>query len=147
MDEDDIFKPGKTYRVDVLVYPPEDNKFADPLTAKVDGNDANVISNTAAYVIFNHTFDATPSVGFSVVYDNSSSQLGIGGKIVLDTALMSSQSASFKAALDAGKVTYQWYKNGEAIDGATESVYNLTAEDADGRFYVRFQKNKQRENR
>ena len=136
MDEDDIFKPGKTYRVDVLVYPPEDNKFADPLTAKVGGNDANVISNTAAYVIFNYTFDAIPSVGFGVVYDNGSSQLGIGGKIVLDTALMSSQSASFKSALDAGKVTYQWYKNGEAIDGATESVYNLTAEDADGRFYV-----------
>ena len=136
MDEDDIFKPGKTYRVDILVYPPEDNKFADPLTAKVDGNDANVLSNTPAYVIFNYTFDAIPSVGFSVVYDNGSSQLGIGGKIVLDTALMSSQSASFKAALDAGKVTYQWYKNGEAIDGATESVYNLTAEDADGRFYV-----------
>ncbi len=136
MDEDDIFKPGKTYRADVLVYPPEDNKFADPLTAKVDGNDANVISNTAAYVIFNYTFDAISSVGFSVVYYNGSSQLGIGGKIVLDTALMSSQSASFKSALDAGEVTYQWYKNGEAIDGATESVYNLTAEDVDGRFYV-----------
>ena len=136
MDEDDIFKPGKTYRVDVLVYPPEDNKFADSVTAKVDGNDANVLSNTDAYVIFNYTFDTIPSVGFGVVYDNGSSQLGIGGKIVLDTALMSSQSASFKSALDAGKVTYQWYKNGEAIDGATESVYNLTAEDADGRFYV-----------
>ena len=136
MDEDDFFKPGKTYRVDILVYPPEDNKFADPITAKVNGNDANVLSNTAAYVIFNYTLDAIPSVGFDVVYDNSGSQLGIGGKIVLDTALMSSQSASFKSALDAGKVTYQWYKNGEAIDGATESVYNLTAEDADGRFYV-----------
>ena len=136
MEEDDIFKPGKAYRADVLVYPPEDNKFADPVTAKVGGNDANVISNTAAYVIFNYTFDTIPSVAFSVVYDNGGSQLGVGGKIVLDTALMGTQSASFNAALDAGKVTYQWYKNGEAIDGATESVYNLTAEDADGRFYV-----------
>ena len=54
----------------------------------------------------------------------------------LDTELMCSQNAEFKTAFDAGNVTYQWYKNGEVIEGATDAVYNFTADDVGCRFFV-----------
>ena len=135
MGEDDIFKAGKTYTLKILVYPPNEHKFDNSVTATVNGNSATVNGNTQ-YVYIDYTFTATPSAGFSIVYDINNSQLGVGGKLVLDTALMATQSAEFKAALDADKVTYQWYRNGEAVEGATNAVYNFTAQDAEGRFYV-----------
>ena len=134
MDEDDLFKPGKTYEVIMLLYPPDECRFDDTVTGTVNGENATVSANSQ-YAYLYYTFDMLPSVGFSIVYDYNS-RLGIGGEIMLDTALMADQSAEFKAALDAGQVTYQWYKNGEAIEDATEPIYYLTAEDADGRFYV-----------
>lgn len=130
-----VFRAGKAYTVKMLVYPPEENKFGDTVTATVNGKNATVNANSQ-YAYIEYTFEATPSVGFSIVYDSDDSQLGVGGKIVLDTELMASQSAEFKAALDAGQVTYQWYRNGETVEGATESVYNFTAEDVAGIFYV-----------
>ena len=135
MDKDDIFKAGKAYDFKILIYPPEDNKFTDNITATVNGG-VGTASSQPQFGYVEYTFEATESVGFSVVYDGNSSRLGVGGEIKLDTTLMASQSAFLKSALDAGKVTYQWYKNGEAIEGATDAVYNLTAEDAQGRFYV-----------
>lgn len=35
--------------------------------------------------------------------------------------------------LNSAKFTYQWYKDGEAIDGATESTYEVTES---GSYYV-----------
>lgn len=134
MDEDDIFKAGKTYSLKMLIYPPDECLFADSVTATVDGK-SETVSAQEQYAYVDYTFEATESVGFSIVYAGES-RLGVGGEILLDTALMASQSASFKSALDADKVTYQWYRNGEVIEGATQAVYNLTAEDAGGRFYV-----------
>ncbi len=130
-----VFRAGKSYTVNMLVYPPEGNKFSDTVTATVNGKSATVNANSQ-YAYIEYTFEATPSVGFSIVYDTNNSQLGVGGNLLLDTALMASQSAEFKSALDAGKVTYQWYRNGEAIEGATDAVYNFTAEDVAGIFYV-----------
>ena len=134
MDEYDIFKAGKTYTLKLLVYPPEDHVFNDTVTATVNGKSA-IVSANSQYAYVDYTFEATESVGFSIVYDGSS-RLGVGGEIKLDTALMASQSASFNTALAAGKVSYQWYRNGEKIEGATEPIYNFTAEDAQGRFYA-----------
>ena len=130
-----VFRAGKSYTVKMLVYPPEGNKFSDTVSATVNGKNATV-SATSQYAYIEYTFEATPSVGFAVVYDVGASQLGAGGKIVLDTTLMASQSAEFKSALDAGQVTYQWYRNGVAIEGATNSVYNFTADDVAGIFYA-----------
>ena len=50
--------------------------------------------------------------------------------------LMGQQSAQFKTAYEAGTVTYQWYKDGEAIEGETDPVYNFKAEDVGSGFYV-----------
>ena len=130
-----VFRAGKSHSVKILVYPPEGNKFGDTVTATVNGKNATVTA-TSQYAYIDYTFEATPSVGFSIVYDTNNSQLGVGGNLLLDTALMADQSAEFKSALDAGKVTYQWYRNGEAIEGATDAVYNFTAEDVAGIFYV-----------
>ena len=135
MKEDDIFKPGRSYSLTILVYPPQEYKFDNSATATVNGNNA-IVNAQEQYAYIDYTFNTLPDVGFSVVYDVSNSQLGIGGKVVLDTALMASQSAEFQSALDADQVTYQWYKNGEKIDGATSSVYNFTAEDVESRFFV-----------
>ena len=135
MGDYDVFKAGKTYTVKLLVYPPEEHKFDNTISATVNGKNATASANPQ-YAYIDYTFEPTPSAGFAIVYDIDDSELGIGGKIVLDTALMASQSAEFKTALDAGKVTYQWYRNGEAIEGANEATYNFTAEDAANLFYV-----------
>ena len=135
MEESDIFKPGKTYELKILVYPPDEHKFGDSVTATVNGKQATVKSDSG-YAIIDYTFDALAGNPFPVIYNTSTAKLGIGGLLELDTALMSSQSAEFKTAFDAGTVTYQWYKDGEAIEGATDPVYNFTAEDNGSRFYV-----------
>ena len=135
MDETDIFVPGKTYSILALVYPPEGSKFADSLTAIVNGENINV-SASSAYAYVNYTVVTFEANSFSVVYNTSTAQLGIGGFIELDTALMASQSQTFKTAHEAGTVAYQWYKNGEAIEGATDVAYYFTAEDVDSIFYV-----------
>ena len=131
----DIFKSGKAYSITVLVYPPEGQIIDENMTATVNGKTATVIASPQ-YALIEYTFEATSYAGFPVIYDTAGSQLGIGGKILLDTALMAEQSAEFAAALNADQVTYQWYRNGEAVDGACASVYDLTVEDADCRFYA-----------
>ncbi len=135
MEENDIFKPGKTYEVKILVYPPDEHKFGDTVTATVNGTQATVNSDSG-YAIINYTFDALAGNPFPVIYNTSTAKLGIGGLLELDTALMSSQSNEFKTAFDAGTVIYQWYKDGEAIEGATDPVYHFKAEDKGSHFYV-----------
>ena len=135
MEENNVFKPGKTYEVKMLVYPSDEYKFADTVTANVNGKNATV-NSYSSYAIIDYTFDALAGNPFPVVYNNSTAKLGIGGLLELDTALMSSQNNEFKTAFDAGTVTYQWYKDGEAIEGATSAVYNFTAEDNGSIFYI-----------
>ncbi len=130
-----VFKAGKSYSIKMLVYPPEGNKFGDTVSATVNGKNATVSANSQ-YAYIDYTFEATPSAGFAIVYDINNSQLGVGGKIILNTQLMASQSAEFNTALEAGKVTYQWYRNGEAIEGATNFTYDFKAEDIACIFYV-----------
>ena len=135
LDKKDIFRPGQAYELKLLVYPPEDYKFADNLTATVNGKNATV-NSYSGYAIIDYTFDALEGNPFPVIYNTSTAKLGIGGLLELDTALMSAQNSEFKAAFDAGTVTYQWYKDGEPIEGATSSAYNFTAEDSESNFYV-----------
>ena len=135
MEENDIFKPGKAYEMKILVYPPDEHKFGDTVTATVNGNQATVTSDSG-YAKIGYKFNALPENPFPVVYNTNTAQLGIGGLLELETTLMSSQSAEFKTAFEAGTVTYQWYKDGEAIEGATGPVYNFKAEDKGSRFFV-----------
>ena len=135
MEENDVFKPGKAYELKILVYPPDEHKFGDTVTATVNGKQATVNSD-AGYALINYTFDALAGNPFPVIYNTSTAKLGIGGLLELDTELMCSQNAEFKTAFDAGNVTYQWYKNGEVIEGATDAVYNFTADDVGCRFFV-----------
>ncbi|MBR2349911.1 MAG: hypothetical protein IKA77_04740, partial [Clostridia bacterium] len=135
MEENDIFKPGKAYEFKILVYPPDEHKFGDTVTATVNGKQATVNAD-AGYAVINYTFDALAGNPFPVIYNTSTAKLGIGGLLELDTALMSSQSNEFKTAFDAGTVTYQWYKDGEIIEGATDAVYNFTADDVGCKFFV-----------
>ncbi len=135
MKENDIFKPGKSYEAKIFVYPPDEHKFADTVTATVNGKQATVNSG-AGYAIIAYKFDALAGNPFPVIYNTSTAKLGIGGLLELDTALMCSQNAEFKTAFDAGTVTYRWYKDGEAIEGATDAVYHFTADDVGGSFCV-----------
>ena len=135
MEENDIFKPGKAYEMKILVYPPDEHKFGDTVTATVNGTQATVNSDSG-YAKIGYKFNALPENPFPVVYNTQTAQLGIGGLLELETTLMSSQSAEFKTAFEAGTVTYQWYKDGEAIKGATGPVYNFKAEDNGSRFFV-----------
>ncbi|MBP3309055.1 MAG: hypothetical protein J6L90_06410 [Clostridia bacterium] len=136
MEEDAIFKPGNSYEATVLVYPAQDYLFDGALTVTVNGGAATDKTVNAQYARVKGSLGTLPSVGFNALFNNSTAKLGIGGQIELDTALMSTMSDSFKTAFDAGEVTYQWYKNGEAIEGATEPVYNFTKDDVDAKFYA-----------
>ena len=135
MEDNDFFKPGKAYELKILVYPPDEHKFGDTVTATVNGKQATVNSDSG-YAIISYTFDALAENPFSVIYNTSTAKLGIGGLLELDTALMCSQNAEFNTAFEAGNVVYQWYKNGEAIEGATNALYNFTADDVGCRFFV-----------
>ena len=135
MQKNDIFKPGKSYELKILVDPPDEHKFGDTVAATVNGKQANVHSD-AGYATIDYKYNALPNNPFPILYNTQTAQLGIGGLLELDTALMSSQSSAFKAAYDAGTVTYQWYKDGEAIEGATEVSYSFTADDTGSLFFV-----------
>ena len=135
MEENDVFKPGKAYELKTLVNPPDEHKFGDTVTSTVNGKQATVNSD-AGYALINYTFGALAENPFPIIYNTSTAKLGIGGLLELDTALMCSQNAEFKTAFEADNVAYQWYKNGEAIEGATDALYNFTADDVGGRFYV-----------
>lgn len=49
----------------------------------------------------------------------------IKGKAAVGNTL----TASTKAWIDGAELTYQWYRDGDAVDGATSETYDLTAED------------------
>ena len=49
----------------------------------------------------------------------------IKGKAAVGNTL----TASTKAWIDGAELTYQWYRDGEAVDGATSETYDLTAAD------------------
>ena len=135
MEENEIFLPGKTYEIKVIIYPPDGNKFDKNLTATVNGKSA-IVSANEQYAYVTYEVVTLADGPFSVVYNSATAKLGIGGLIELDTALMASQSATFKDAHDAGTVKYQWYRNGEPINEATGTAYTFTAEDVDSVFYV-----------
>ncbi len=136
MDENASFFPGQIISVEVLVYPPDGYRFKTPLDiATVNGNNATVYG-TEGYASISYTFNQLPGNPFAVIYNNDTTQLGIGGKIELDTATMATQSNVFKDALDAGEVSYQWYKNGDVIEGETNARYDFKADDVDGIFYA-----------
>ena len=135
VNETDIFKPGKTYTIKVLLYPPDEHMFADEVSATVNGNSASIDANTQ-YAYVDYEVGTLAENAFPVIYNASTAKLGVGGLLELDTALMASQSAEFKSALDAGTVKYQWYKNSEPIEGETDAVYHFTVDDIDSRFFV-----------
>ncbi len=49
----------------------------------------------------------------------------IKGKAAVGNTL----TASTKAWIDGAELTYQWYRDGDAVDGATSETYDLTADD------------------
>lgn len=135
VNETDIFKPGKTYTIKVLLYPLDEHMFADEVSATVNGSSASIDANTQ-YAYVDYEVGTLAENAFPVIYNASTAKLGVGGLLELDTELMASQSAEFKSALDAGTVKYQWYKNSEPIEGETDAVYHFTVDDIDSRFFV-----------
>ena len=135
MDEEDVFIPGKTYEIKVLVYPPEGNRFDDVLTATVNGQSATVSANEQyAYVYYEVV--TLPDNPFPVIYNAATAQLGVGGRLELDTTLMAEQSAFFREAYEAGTVEYHWYKDGELVEWAETSAYYFELEDVGCVFFV-----------
>ena len=135
MNENDVFKPGKSYKIKTLLYPPEEHKFDDNVTTTVNGDGAT-IEACAQYAYVSYEVVTLAENPFPVVYNSATAQLGIGGRLELDTDLMASQSAIFKEAYDAGTVEYQWYKNGEIVEWAITPAYYFEAEDVGSAFYV-----------
>ena len=136
LGENDVFFPGVQYGVRVLIYPGEDYKFADAVAPTVNGLTAQIQAGTAAYQIVEYHFAALPASVFTTYY-KSSPQLGVGGKIELDVDAITGASDTFADALAAGKVSYQWYRNGQPIEGANASEYAFVTEDIGCNIFAR----------
>ena len=136
LDETDIFYPGVAYGVRILVHPSSDYQFADTVTPTVNGQNATINNGSAAYQVVEYRFAALPANLFHVYYKENP-QLGVGGKLELDIDTIKGASDSFKDALDAEKVTYQWYRNGKPIEGATESEYAFIPDDIGCKIFAR----------
>lgn len=80
---------------------------------------------------YNDAFDSIGSVGGAVYYDNLR-VVKINAPVITTQPVSASAplggSATFTAAANssAGPVTYQWYRNGVAIPGATSATLQLT---------------------
>ena len=115
INKDFIFEPDVKYRLMVDIIPPEGYSFVSP-TVSADGRTTSVIVyGTFARVWI--TFDATPSNPFSIIM-TADSGVGLGDTLELDIEAMKAASTDFKTAYEANKVSYQWYVDGTAIDGA-----------------------------
>ena len=128
LGEKDIFYPGFDYGVYVLLYPDDDYKFANTVAVTVNGENATVSNSSAGHVLIRYEFASLPQNPFNVSY-KSNYQNGVDGQIELNIDSMKSASSEFRAALDADKVSYQWYRNGEIIEGATDSSYTFVSDD------------------
>jgi hypothetical protein len=62
--------------------------------------------------------------------------VGFGSTMTVDVDKMAEENDSFMAAYLDDKVTYQWYKNGEAIEGATDVSYKITSANNGDKFQV-----------
>ena len=127
-EENDIFYPSFGYGVIILLYPEADYKFANTVTATVNGENAQVIEGNAGYVKVQYEFDGLPQNPFNVSY-KSGYQSGVDGTIELNIDSMKTASNAFNEAFDAEKVSYQWYRDGKTIEGATDSAYTFVEGD------------------
>ena len=134
LEENDVFYPGFDYGVRILLYPEADYKFANTVTTTVNGENAVVTSGNAGYVIVQYEFAALPANPFNVSY-KSGYQTGVDGQIELDIDSMKNASSAFSDAFDADKVSYQWYRDGEAIEGATGSSYTFVNDDVESNIH------------
>ena len=87
------------------------------------------------------TATAQTDGSFELSYDTKKKRLPIGENLTLDKAILKNMptvSGNFVygetltanyTKQDDETVTYQWYRSGEIISGATEASYTLTAED------------------
>ena len=134
LPENEIFYPGFDYGVRILLYPEADYKFADTVAVTVNGENATVSSSNAGYVVLSYEFDALPANPFNVSY-KPGYQNGVDGQIELNIDAMKDASAAFSEALDADKVSYRWYRDGVAIDGAEDTSYTFVNDDVDHNIY------------
>ena len=134
LPENESFYPGFEYYALFLLNPDEDYKFADAVAVTVNGENASILSNSAGHVLVKYVFDALAPNPFDVTY-KPDYQNGVDGRIEVNVDGMKTSSNLFSAALDAGKVSYQWYRDGEVIEGATGSTYTVVEEDVESYVY------------
>ena len=131
----ELFAAGNTYKVVVEFSPANGWLFASNPAATVNGNTASASSSMPSVASVSYTF-ASLSSSFPVYYTDDFT-VGFGSTKTVDVEKMANENASFRAAYLDDKVTYQWYKNGEAIEGATDVSYKITSANNGDKFQVK----------
>lgn len=130
----ELFSQGKTYRVILHVSPTGEWLFDDDLTATINGNSAKVSFETEGFAYISYEFQPLAS-SFNVYYTNSFIA-GQNSTLSIDVEKMADEYETFMMAYLSGNVEYQWYKNGEAINGATGESYKVTSAETGDLFQV-----------
>jgi len=131
----ELFAAGNTYKVVVEFSPANGWLFDSNPAATVNGNTASASSSMPSVASVSYTF-ASLSSSFPVYYTDDFT-VGFGSTKTVDVEKMANENTSFRAAYLDDKVTYQWYKNGEAIEGATDVSYKITSANNGDKFQVK----------
>ncbi|MDC0012463.1 cadherin repeat domain-containing protein [Octadecabacter sp.] len=93
-----------------------------------------VITVTASYTDGGGTLESVTSAASLVVEnvdDNPTGSVTISGTATEEQTLTLSSTVADEDGIDASTVSYQWYRDGSAISGATDTSYTLTQNDVD----------------
>lgn len=131
----ELFAAGNTYKVVVEFSPANGWLFDSNPSATVNGNTASASSSMPSVATVQYTFTALSS-SFPVYYTDTK-LVGFGSTMTVDVEKMADENTDFMQAYFDDKVTYQWYKNGEAINGATEESYKITSANNGDNFQVK----------
>ena len=92
------------------------------------------ISVTVSYTDGGGTVESVtsaPSSTVTNVNDDPTGSVTISGTAAEDQTLTLSSTVADEDGIDASTVSYQWYRDGSAISGATDTSYTLTQNDVD----------------
>ena len=124
-----VLIPGRSYRI-VATIIENDVDVAYGANVHVNGNLMSDTVDGALRIYYD--FDV-PTADYDVYY-KANGEIGIGVTLTIDVEKMCQESGTFKNAYEAANPTYQtvfyqWYKNGEKINGATKAFYTVKSTD------------------
>lgn len=131
---------GKDYVLFISIERPSGYEFLpNPFIPTIYIDDCFTVTaqnNTSSISVWAQYTEPLKKSDFDVIFtaDSSASQ---GDYLKIDTEAMKTASSDFATAYEAGQVTYQWYRDGKAVEGATEDKYLISDKDLNCKIFVK----------